>query len=593
MKHIILTAAFVSVTVIGKAQVAYDYLKAADFYYKKADYSSATQYYEKYLAGSRTIVSHAVYKPYTAVQASKKSQAAVSTEQQAIYRLAESYRLLNDYSKAVPWYAEAMEFDKSAYPLAAYHYAVALRALSRHELAEKAFNYFLESYTTQDSYRETAGRELQNLHFILSQLRRPDLSLYTVEKAPAALNPEGANYAPVWQGDSVLLFTSTRPDNSAPKNHVYTNRIYGAAFNNGIPDSVRRFSLPQPKETEQGVIALSPDGNTLFLTRWSITDGKKRSVIYSSRKTGESWSEPVLLDTVVNVAGYSAQQPFVTPDGKQLLYASDRPGGQGGFDLWVAELNAEGIPFFTKNLGPVLNTAWNEQAPYYHAASGVLVFSTDGRVGMGGYDFFYSKDNAGTWTTPENFGYPVNSVKDDIYFSSRGSKENILETVWLSSDREATCCLELFSLRKTVPPPPPPAPKPEVPVVATVPPPADVPMVLDNVYYDFNMATLLPASYDALDKLVAMLQQHPAIVIELSAHTDSKGSDELNQKLSEARARSCVDYLLSKGIDAARLQSKGYAATRPIAPNTHPDGSDSPEGRARNRRTEFKVLSGR
>ncbi|MVT09947.1 OmpA family protein [Chitinophaga tropicalis] len=593
MKHIILTAALVSVTVISKAQFAYDYLKAADFYYKKADYSSATQYYEKYLAGSRTIVSHAVYKPYTAVQASKKSQAAVSTEQQAIYRLAESYRLLNDYSKAVPWYAEAMEFDKSAYPLAAYHYAVALRALSRHELAEKAFNYFLEFYTTQDTYRETAHRELQNLRFILSQLHRPDLSLYTVEKAPATLNTEGANYAPVWQGDSVLLFTSTRPDNSAPKNHIYTNRIYGAAFNNGTPDSIRRFLLPQPKETEQGVIALSPDGNTLFLTRWSITDGKKRSVIYSSRKTGESWSEPVLLDTIVNVAGYSAQQPFVTPDGKQLLYASDRPGGQGGFDLWVAELNAEGTPFFTKNLGPVLNTAWNEQAPYYHAASGVLVFSTDGRVGMGGYDFFYSKDSAGAWTTPENFGYPVNSVKDDIYFSSRGSKENILETVWLSSDREATCCLELFSLRKTVPPPPPPAPKPEVPVVATVPPPADVPMVLDNVYYDFNMATLLPASYDALDKLVAMLQQHPAIVIELSAHTDSKGADELNQKLSEARARSCVDYLLSKGIDAARLQSKGYAATRPIAPNTHPDGSDSPEGRARNRRTEFKVLSGR
>lgn len=593
MKNIILTVAFVCLAVISKAQFAYDYLKAADHYYKKADYSSAAGYYEKYLAGSRTIVSHAVYKPYTTLQTSKKSQAAVSTEQQAVYHLAESYRLLNDYSKAVPWYAEAMEFDKTAYPLAPYHYAVALRALSRYELAEKAFNYFLETYTTPDSYRETAHRELQNLRFILSQLNRPDLSLYTVEKAPPVLNPEGANYAPVWSGDGLLLFTSTRPDNSAVKNHVHANKVYSATFSNGVPDSVSRMPVPQPKDMEQGVIALSPDGNVLFLTRWNILDGKKRSVIYSSRKTGGSWSEPLLLDTVVNVPGYSAQQPFVTPDGKQLLYASDRPGGQGGFDLWSAELNADGIPFYTKNLGPVLNTAWNEQAPYYHAASGLLIFSTDGRVGMGGYDFFFSKDNAGTWTIPENFGYPVNSVKDDIYFNSRGGKDNVLETVWLSSDREATCCLELFSLKKAVPPPPPPAPKPEVPVVATVPPPADVPMVLDNVYYDFNMATLLPASYDALNKLATMLQQHPDMVIELSAHTDSKGADELNQKLSEARAKSCVDYLVSKGIDAARLQSRGYAATRPIAPNTNQDGSDNPEGRARNRRTEFKVLSSR
>jgi outer membrane protein OmpA-like peptidoglycan-associated protein len=115
-------------------------------------------------------------------------------------------------------------------------------------------------------------------------------------------------------------------------------------------------------------------------------------------------------------------------------------------------------------------------------------------------------------------------------------------------------------------------------------------VVLDNVYYDFNQSYLQPASYPSLDKLVAMLEAHPDVKIELSAHTDSKGSEELNQKLSEARAKSCVDYLVSKGIAADRLTSKGYAATRPIAPNTNPDGSDNPEGRARNRRTEFKVI---
>jgi outer membrane protein OmpA-like peptidoglycan-associated protein/tetratricopeptide (TPR) repeat protein len=592
MKRIFFTAALFSLATIGKAQLAYDYLKAADYYYKNAEFSSAAPYYEKYLAGSRKIVSNAVYKPYTTQQVDTKSRTAVSTEQQAIYKLAESYRLLHDYSKAIPWYAEAMEFDKTTYPLAAYHYAVALRALGRHALAENAFAYFLESYTPQDIYRETAIREQQNLRFILQQLSRPDLALYTVEKAPASINPQGANYAPVWSGDSLLLFTSTRPDNDA-KHHVFVNRLYGASFNGGELDSVSRITIPQLKDADQGVTALSPDGKLLFLTRWTVKQGKKSAAIYISRKADNTWTEPVALDTIVNVPGYNAQQPFVTPDGKRLLYTSDRPGGQGGFDIWEAELNGEGAPFFTKNMGPVINTAWNEAAPYYHAASHLLVFSTDGRIGMGGYDFFYTKDSAGTWQTPVNFGYPVNSVKDDVYFNSKGSNENILETVWLSSDRDASCCLELFSLKKKTPVPPPPPPPPPVVPTTIVPPPVDVAMVLDNVYYDFNKATLQPASYPALERLRMMLLQHPEIVIELSSHTDSKGGEELNQKLSEARAKSCVDYLIANGIDSSRVQFKGYAASRPVAPNKNEDGTDNPDGRALNRRTEFKVLSGK
>lgn len=592
MKKFSITVAFLVMVFAGKAQFAYDYLKAADYYYKTADYASAAQYYEKYLAGNRTIVSHAVYKPYTTQPpVTKKTQVVVSSEQQAVYRLADSYRQLHDYGKAVPWYEQALEFDKTGYPLAPYYYAVSLRALSRYDLAEKAFGYFLENYTTEDIYHETALTEQKNLRFILEQLNRPDLSLYTVTKAPANINVEGANYAPVWSGDSVLLFTSTRPEQ---KEHGFVNHLYQVGYANGIPDSVTRVVLAQPKDIEQGVVTLTPDGNTLFLTRWTIKDGRKSAAIYGSHKENGTWSEPAALDTIVNTPGFSAQQPFVTPDGKQLLFASDRPGGQGGFDLWAAELNADGSPFATHNLGPVVNTKLNEQAPYLHAASGLLVFSSDGRVGMGGYDFFYTKENAGQWQEPVNFGYPVNSVKDDIYFTSKGSKENILETVWMSSDREATCCLELFSLKKAVPPPPPPppapAPKPEPQIVAVVPPPADVPMVLDNVYYDFNSAALQPASYPALDRLALMLQQHPDLVIELSAHTDSKGSDELNEKLSAARAQSCVNYLISKGITPERLQAKGYAATRPVAPNKNPDGSDNPEGRARNRRTEFKVV---
>jgi outer membrane protein OmpA-like peptidoglycan-associated protein len=121
-------------------------------------------------------------------------------------------------------------------------------------------------------------------------------------------------------------------------------------------------------------------------------------------------------------------------------------------------------------------------------------------------------------------------------------------------------------------------------------PPVEEAVVLDNVYYDFDKATLRIESHASLDKLVTLLNAHPEITIELSAHTDNKGNEAYNQRLSEARARACVAYLISKGIDKNRLQAKGYGSTQPIAPNTNDDGSDNPEGRQSNRRTEFKVL---
>jgi outer membrane protein OmpA-like peptidoglycan-associated protein len=121
------------------------------------------------------------------------------------------------------------------------------------------------------------------------------------------------------------------------------------------------------------------------------------------------------------------------------------------------------------------------------------------------------------------------------------------------------------------------------------PPKVNETFVVENVYYDFDKANLKPESFPALDEIVRMLNFYPNMVIELSAHTDSKGSDAYNMKLSEARAKSVVAYLVSKGIDPSRLVAKGYGETMPVAENTI-DGKDNPAGREKNRRTEFKVL---
>lgn len=660
MKKVIFTVFVVALYVAVQAQFTYDYFRAADNYFKKGDYFSAATYYEKYLGSGRGKDGNG-YNPYAVQTSSKKSAVPMSSKTQAVYNLAESYRMLHYHLKAEPYYQQAIEFDKAAYPLAAYWYAVTERALEKYPEAEAAFKSFLESYTVNDTYTESAKRELQNLQFIQKELMK-DIKLFNIAKAQGGLNDTGASYAPVWMNDQTLYFTSTRPEAGKKE---YVNSIYQAMYSEGVFSGITKSVLSQPPNTHQGVVSVTPDGNTMFVTRWSIANGKKSSALYSSRKNGNDWSEPVMLDESINAAGYNTQQPLVTPDGKYLIFASDKPGGKGGYDLWYASLTADGKASNVMNLGDI-NTAYDEQAPYYHAASGTLVFSTNGRVGMGGYDFFYTKGNVGNFSEPKNFGYPVNSVKDDIYFASRGSARNILQEVLLSSDRDAACCLELFYVRKTRPVRQvsgvvvscdgnmpltgvkviiidtvtkktittqttdaqgrysftledfqplkavasstgyvagtlhfdAPANEEQETMInpslclAPIPaPPVETPIVIDNVFYDFNKAMPREESFASLDKLVEMLNANPSMIIEISAHTDNIGKESYNQKLSEARAKNVVNYLVSKGIDKSRLQAKGYGSTQPIAPNKNDDGSDNEEGRQKNRRTEFKIIS--
>ncbi|BAV09307.1 WD40-like Beta Propeller Repeat [Filimonas lacunae] len=580
-----------------QAQLSYDYLKAADSYFKKADYSSAFAYYEKFLQAKGGAGDE--HDPYAITSAKKK--AAVSSKQQAVYQLAESYRLLTVYDKAAPLYQQITAEHAAEFPLAYYHYATCLRALARYSEAEKAINSFIGSYKENDSYSANAQRELLNLRFIQQQLQKGDSAQYAISKI--SKGKEGASYAPVWAGDNTLLFTATWTEGG--KGH--TNHLFKATYNNGELSNVSRAGLPA-SDLHEGAAVLSADGNTMYLTRWQVKGGKKSAAIYVSRKTNNGthteWQAPVALSEVVNTTGYNSQQPFLMPGGKQLLYVSDKPGGQGGLDIWVAELNSDGNPVKTTNPGMGINTQFNEQAPYYHAASRTLVFASEGRVGMGGYDLFYSKGTVGNWDAPENFGYPVNSVKDDIYFASRGSSDNILEQVVLSSDRSAVCCLELLQLQKQQPvvakvtPPVPDSAvvtktEPEKPVVKEplTKEPVETVTVLGNVFFELNKATVTRQSYPQLDSLAIQLQARANTIVEISGHTDDTGSDELNQQLSEERAANVVAYLVSKGVSKSRLTAKGYGATKPVAPNKNADGTDNPAGREKNRRTEMRIIT--
>lgn len=641
------------------AQFSADYRRAADNYFRKGDYSSAVNYYEKYLSISRD-KKRSGFDPYTA-EASKKAE-PLPDKQLATYQLAESWRLLNNYTNAAPLYQMLVDKD-TAFPLAGFHYATSLRALGRYADAEESFQRFLDSIPGNESYKEAARREVKNLQYIRVQLQK-DISDYAIE--PLAKGRHGASYAPAALGEDKILFTATWPDSNAAANKVHLNRLYEASFSNGALANISNPSLPSAT-LHEGAAAITADGNTLYFTRWEGKDSQKHAAIYVSKKidsiSGSQWSGPVLLDSMVNVPGYNTQQPYITKDGKYLLFASDRPGGLGGYDLWYAVLDEKGKPVRIQNLGE-LNTPLNEQAPYFHEPSSTLVFASDGRIGMGGYDLFFVKGNIGAWSQPENFGHPVNSAKDDMYFTSFSKGRRVLENALFSSDRADVCCLELFHLARKAPPKhimgqivacdsKTPLAGVAVDVVDTttgmkmfsgttdsegrysftvsqttplnsvaslkgyyttarplqwsadadadslVSAPVcmekellvvDEVQILNNVYYEFAKADIRPESYPSLDDVVKLLNKRADIKVEIGGHTDGKGSDELNLNLSQARADNVVAYLISKGIARERLIAKGYGASMPIAPNKNADGSDNPEGREKNRRTEMKVL---
>ncbi len=631
------------------AQTAY--MKAADEYYTKGEYYAAAQLYEKVLSGD--VVKKTQYNPYTNNRV-KAGPSDAQQKAQAQIKLAESYFKLHQYAKAEPHYKAASDAGNAQ---AAYYYAKTLQYNGKQAEAEAAFKKFLAMEGADAAMKADANTQLANVAFAQKQMARKDLSRYVVNKAP--VNSEGATYAPANMGGQ-LVFTSTRPDAEYNKSNPNTNKLYRSAEGG----NAEMIGLPADAAMEQGIASFY--GNAMYFTKWQLVDGKKKAGIYKVEKSGSGWGTPVALGTSVNAAGASSSQPFVTNDGKWLLFSSDMQGGMGQKDIWAVALDASGNPTGNAINLKNVNTAGNDEAPFYHTASKMLVFSSDGLTGMGGYDLFTSKgDITGTLQAPVNMGHPVNSVKDDIYYMSTDAK-SIWTNAYFSSDRSSECCLDLFTFNRlrvkknisgSVVDCKSGSPVPGVNVVAKdakgnqvysgrtdaggkfsfqmdefvpvetslnaegyeaanlrmniaaddeldafsapalcinkeKPKPVEVnkAVVLHNVNYEFGKSTLSKQSYPMFDSLITWMNEFPGMKIEISSHTDNIGSDAFNQKLSEARAASCVEYLASKGISRDRIVAKGYGETMPIEPNQI-KGKDNPEGRKKNRRTEFKVLN--
>lgn len=433
----------------SNAQGLVDYKKNADRFYAANDYYSAAIYYEKYIGKSKND-NNAISVPYTIQKKGRLSSKKDNSNQlkylDISFRIGECYRQLHNYSEAEKWYTAPAK--NSEFILAKLWLAICEKANNHFELANNHFTDFLKSYHLEDIYKKTANFELASLSFSVQQLRKNDSFLFKINKLP--LNSNSADYAASIQGNN-FIFTSARKDtNEIKKNkNEFRNRLYQVDSLNS--ENVLPITFSTMNDYEYGTSTFNADGTVLFFTAWKKTEGKNIASIYSVQKTGINWNEPKILNSNVNQSGYSSQQPFVTDDGKYLFFSSDKPGGFGKFDLYIAPLNSTDAGV-SNNLGKIINTDQDEQSPFFQSNTQTLVFASNGKVGMGGFDLFTSRGNVinNTWAETENMGHPINTTKDELYFYS-ASKNKLFKQAFISSDRLSDCCLQLFSVEKTYP----------------------------------------------------------------------------------------------------------------------------------------------
>ncbi len=380
---------------------------------------------------------------------------------------------------------------------------------------------------------------------------------------------------------------------------------------------------------------LSFDGKELFLVKRNYDE----SDIYVSYRKGNRWTRMVMLNEHVNT-DYFETHAFITNNGKALYFTSDRPGGQGAMDIWVSETTSQGDWGPPMNLGPKINSHYNEETPFLTENSKKLYFSSQGHATMGGYDIFVAEKvpslqlGAGgvlsedasdeqpsdRWSFSQNAGYPISTTDDDLFYVPRRNGErgyyaiiidsisperhiytmmpNLVEKVQITAIQqtaetkveppaeeiktiseealEDTTATVEYALPETLEDPPPGETDP------------DIYFVLNSILFDFESFTLNEAATKEADRILEAMQSNPEIELELTGHTDELGADEYNLRLSERRAQSVADYLTSRGISKERIQVRASGETEPIAINKYEDGTDSPEGRQLNRHVSLK-----
>ena len=418
-------------------------LQLADQYFAAGEYYTAAYLYEQVLNPSANTQKDDVFPVYSKrgrpgyVLTKKISREAILYKQAESYRLAHYWLQADSTYKKCPGYIDAL-----------YWMAICERSLGLYEEAAANLRQYLDATNTNKQFVDAAEQEWATLAYIKKQLARPDTVLAHIRKLNVPDSYEKGTFAVTPLQDNQFLVSKTKTDSPIVKGYNPNNsHLFKATLENDSLTQVTQLKLADAGPLiNQGAANSNANGNCIYFTQWQKQNGRVVSNIYVTKQVNGSWSAPQLVSSI-NTNGYSSKQPVCTPDGQYLYFASDRPGGTGGFDIWYAPLKEDGSVGEPENAGRTINTEGDEQAPFYHTNSRTLVFATNGRPGMGGYDLFSAQGNTITWSTPVNMGYPVNSSRDDIYFYAL-EKNALLGDALIGSDRGSGCCLETYRINK-------------------------------------------------------------------------------------------------------------------------------------------------
>ncbi len=540
---------------------------------------------------------------------------------------AESYRFLNNpraeqaYSKAIRYdypdsilylrYAQVLQRN-GKYALAIINYKEFLRKDSAHQVSLNQIQFLEKSDSIKKEitgYKIAKEKELN--------MRRSGAFSPAVSPVDEDILLFTSSRKQVKEGKVKYSLTTGLPD----------NKLYSVKKDaQGKWDKIEMFGEEvNLSEYEIGVASYSPDGKNLYFTAASqdLKSSGGVHIMYSAR-TGGEWTEAkkiaIFKDSTILVA-----HPTISPDGEMLVFVSDAPGGYGGKDLWKGKLEGAECKF-VENLGPEINTSEDEMFPVFKY-DGSLYFSSFGHPGFGGLDLVKAQLSPDSIWLVKNMGAPVNSIADDFgitfegvsekgYFSTNRGESRGYDLIWSFVKPE----LEFTVSGKVTDDQLIPIPEAIVRLVsntglnvriqtrkdgtykikvdkdmdcvmlsasrgylnrsATVDtkglkesknfeidfklPAIYRPVQLTNIFFEFGKWNLTQSSEKGLKDLLTLLKDNPNIVVEISAHTDFVGSDELNLTLSQKRAQSVVDYLIAAGIKSTWLKSVGYGETKPI-----------------------------
>lgn len=628
-------------------------LADAEAAYSRGEYFEAQKIYKK------------VYNKLT-----KKEDRPLRGE--VAFKLGLCYDRLNMGARATAAFQNALRYE---YPdsMAYFYLGKSLQMEGKYVPAMKAYMDFMEF--RPDDPLSLEG--IRGCEMAIKAKEKPR-TRYVVKNAKT-FNSSRADYAPMFldkSGDQ-LYFTSNNEKVTGENKSAITGLKAGDIYFSRKNER-GQWLRPEPVEGElnsdadEGIISFSTDGQTMYLTRASISETSNSTVeIFTSRRSDASWSAPekfVILHDSITATGH----PAVSSDGRYLYFTSDMPGGYGGLDIWRIDINDKVGTLI--NMGPQINTPGDEMFPYSRTDS-LFYFSSNGHPGFGGLDIFKAKLNTtGDYWSVENMGLPINSTGDDFgitfgvgesgFFSSNRGDARGYDHIYSFELPDLHISISGYVLDKDEEP----VPGAIIRIVgddgsnqrevarddgsfkfnlgrgvkyvmkAGAPGYLNVkqefesdiaeedadygidfilaainkPQVVENIFYDFDKASLRPESKEALDEIVVMLNENPHVSIEMGSHTDRKGSDEYNIALSERRAQSVIDYLINAGIDEERLSPKGYGESVPktVTKRINRDYPQFEEGTVLteefiltlspedqeaadqiNRRTEFQVLS--